>query len=56
MTTVTFPSYEETGKALCEEPATATFLLPAFITTEREDREINLLFDFDKFTAHTGNM
>ena len=56
MTTVTFPPFEETGKAFCEETATVTFRLPEFITTESGEREINLLFDFDKFAAHTGNM
>lgn len=48
MITVTFPPYEET--------ATVTFRLPEFITTESGDREINLLFDFDKLTTHTRNI
>ena len=56
MTTVTFPPYEETGKALYEETATVTFRLPEFITTESGEREINLLFDFDKLTTHTRNI
>ncbi len=53
MTLVSFPPFEETGRELYRETATVTFRLPDFITTESGGREINLLFDFDKLTAHT---
>ena len=53
MTTVTFPPYEETGKALYEETATVTFRLPEFITTESGNRKISLLFNFDTLTKET---
>ena len=51
MTAVSFPPYEETGKAFEEETATVTFRLPDFIKTQSGESEINLLFDFGKLTA-----
>ena len=58
MIQVNFPPYEETGKQIFEEVATVTFRLPEFITAENGNRELTLVFDFDKLTkeAREKNM
>ncbi len=47
---VSFPS--DSGKPIYTERATVTFSLPNFITTENNERELTLVFDFDKLTKN----
>ena len=43
----------DTGETLYTQKATVTFRLPEFITGEDGNRELTLVFDFDKLTENT---